>query len=158
MIIEIEKDRLPECLAVLQSSYEASAVAFGMTEENCPYRGRTRLPLAKLEEEYTHGCSMYGFLRKGRLAGFLSLSASGGILCIQDIAVLPSFQNQGIGNALMRFALEKAKTLHCNTVRLGMVDDNARLKAWYERFGFRTVALKEYAAVSYKVGTMELSL
>lgn len=49
--VRIEREQLPDCLAVMAQGYEESAQRFGMTEENCPYRGRTRLPLELLERE-----------------------------------------------------------------------------------------------------------
>ncbi|HBL84383.1 MAG: hypothetical protein A2Y17_04855 [Clostridiales bacterium GWF2_38_85] len=158
MIIDVSKDLLPNCLDVLKSSYEDSAVAFGMTEENCPYRGRTRLPLKELEKERNNGCIMYAYLLNDKMVAFLSLSVRGEVLCINDIAVMPDYQNQGIGNKLLHFSKSKAKELGCQKIRLGMIDDNTKLKAWYESHGFKTIDLKKYDTVFYTVGTMELSL
>ena len=74
MIKPITKSELKECLHVLKESYEAGALRFGQTEENCPYRGRTRLPLSVLEKEFLEGCQMYGYYKNDKQVGFLSLS------------------------------------------------------------------------------------
>ncbi|MGN0478754.1 MAG: GNAT family N-acetyltransferase, partial [Hominenteromicrobium sp.] len=70
----------------------------------------------------------------------------------------PAYQNRGFGSQLLRFALEKAKTLHCGKIALGMVHDNVPLRSWYEKQGFETVSLKKFEKVSYTVGTMEYRL
>lgn len=155
--VRIEREQLPDCLAVMAQGYEESAQRFGMTEENCPYRGRTRLPLEVLEREFETG-QIYGAFAQGRLVGVLSLQRTGDVLMINDLVVLPCWQGQGIGGRLLSFALETAGRLGCRRVRLGMVHDNLRLRRWYEAHGFRTVEVRRFEAVRYGVGRMELAL
>ena len=158
MIKPITKPELSECLYILTTAFEAGAVRFGQTEENCPYRGRTRLPLSVFEKEFLDGFKMYGYLYNDKLIGFLSLSFSDGTMAINDIAILPEHQNSGFGSALMQFAKEEAAKHKCAKIRLGMIDDNTELKNWYEKHGFKTVKLIKYEMVSYMVGKMELVL
>ena len=157
MIRAVKKEELSVCLSVLQESYEASAVYFGMTEENCPYRGRTRLPFSVLEQEF-ESSQMYVYVCDEKIVGFLSLQQEGEILHLNDIALLPGEQGKGFGTKLMEFAHEQAKTAGCMSIRLGMVHDNLRLRNWYESIGFETVKLKKYEKVTYTVGTMEKKL
>ena len=157
MIKPITKSELSECLYVLTMAFEAGAVRFGQTEENCPYRGWTRLPLSVFEKEFLD-FKMYGYLHKDKLVGFLSLSFSNDIMRISDIAVLPKYQNNGFGSALMQFAKEEAVKHECKKIWVGMIDDNTELKNWYLRHGFKTVELIKYETVSYMVGKMELVL
>lgn len=158
MIAAICREQLPACLEILKCGYENTAVTFGMTEENCPYRGRTRLPYQVLAQEYDNGCMMYAYMHNQEIVGFLSLSADGQTLHINDIVIHPRFQNHGFGSALMRFAKEQAKALHCTKIKLGMVHDNLPLRRWYEKAGFVTTKLIKYDKVSYTVGTMEFVL
>lgn len=157
MIRAVKKDELSVCLRVLQESYEASAVNFGMTEENCPYRGRTRLPLSVLEQEL-ESSQMYVYVCEEKIVGFLSLQQEDGVLHLSDIALLPEEQGKGLGTKLMEFVHVQAKDAGCTSIRLGMVHDNLRLRSWYESFGFETVKLKKYDKVTYIVGTMEKKL
>ena len=155
MIEPIKKENLPKCLDILRLGYEKTAIQFGMTEENCPYRGRTRLPYHVLEKEYNDGCLMYGYKRNDELVGFLSLKITQQEMYINDIVITPAYQNGGCGTALMQFAIEQAKEKHCNKIILGMVHDNTVLRRWYEKFGFKTINLKKYEKVAYTVATME---
>ena len=155
MIKPITKSDLSDCLNILKMSYEDGAIRFSQTEENCPYRGRTRLPLSELEREISEGCQMYGYIHNNELVGFLSLIFADDVMGINDIAILPEYQNNGFGNALMRFSKEEAVKRKCKEIRLGMIDDNIQLKKWYEKHGFKTVSLVKYDLVTYNVGKMK---
>ena len=158
MVERIKREQLPACLDILKTSYENTAVTFGMTEENCPYRGRTRLPLQVFEKEFDDGHMMYGYMNGNQLVGFLSMKLNGKELAIQDIAILPRYQSSGFGTELFLFAKEIAKQSNCETISLGMVYDNIPLRKWYQKHGLKTVKLKKFEKVSYTVGIMELKL
>ena len=158
MIELIKREQLPICLDILKNSYENTAVSFGMTEENCPYRGRTRLPLHILEREFDDGYLMYGYMHDNQIAGLLSMQQKEHELCIQDIAILPDYQNNGYGSKLFLFARETAVNLGCERITLGMVYDNIPLRVWYQNRGFRVIKLINYEKVCYTVAIMELSL
>ncbi len=156
MIKRIEKEQLPICLDIMRKGYEDSAVNFGMTEENCPYRGRTRLPLHILEKEFSDGYLMYSYTHENKIIGFLSVQLKEAEMYIQDIVILPDYQDNGYGNELFLFAKEKAKSLNCKKIMLGMVHDNIPLRQWYSKRGFKTVELINFDTVEYTVGIMEL--
>ena len=158
MIVPIKKEHLHKCLEIMKLGYEDIAVKFGMTEDNCPYRGRTRLPYHIIEDEYDSGCFMYGYVYGGELVGFLSILVKDHEMHINDIVILPAYQNNGFGSALMQFAKEEAKLRNCDRIVLGMVHDNIPLRNWYEKIGFSTAKLQKYEEVSYTVATMELLL
>ena len=156
MIELVKREQLSECLEILKLSYENTAVTFGMTEENCPYRGRTRLPLDMFEKEFDDGHVMYGYMCSNQIVGFLSIKVVAEELIVQDIAVLPAYQSKGYGSELLIFAIETARRLNCKTISLGMVHDNVPLKRFYQKHGFKTVRLINFEKVSYAVGIMEL--
>ena len=158
MIRPITRELLFSCLEIMKLGYENTAIKFGMTEENCPYRGRTRLPYHVFEDEYNSGCMMYGYMQNEVIIGFLSLRMEKQIMHVNDIVILPAYQNKGYGSALMQFAIEKAKASNCDRIILGMVYDNIPLRRWYEKIGLTTIKLKKYEKVNYQVATMELLL
>lgn len=158
MIELIKKEQLPICLDILRKSYENTAVTFGMTEENCPYRGRTQLPLHVFEKEFDDGYLMYGYIHENQIIGFLSVQLKELELCIQDLAILPEYQNCGYGSQLFLYAKEIAANSNCKRISLGMVYDNISLRKWYQNRGFNAVNLINFEKVSYTVGIMELNL
>lgn len=158
MIELVRKEQLPICLGILKRGYENIAITFGMTEENCPYRGRTRLPLCVFEKEFDDGYLMYGYIHGNQIIGFLSMQLKENELSIHDIAILPDYQNNGYGSELFLFAKEMAKNSNCPKISLGMVYDNMPLRKWYQNRGFKVVKLINFEKVSYTVAIMELSL
>ena len=55
------------------------------------------------------------------------------------IAILPEFQNQGIGSSLIRTILENGK-LDNKTFKLHVLKANLRAKTLYKKMGFKTTA------------------
>ena len=158
MIEPIRKEQLHTCLNILRLGYEKTAVEFGMTEANCPYRGRTCLPYQVFENEHNSGYLMYGYTCDEKIVGFLSLYREDKVMNVSDIVILPEYQNRGIGSSLMQFAVEKAKELSFNRIAVGMVYDNIPLRICYEKKGFQTVKLINFATVTYTVGNMEMKI
>ena len=58
---------------------------------------------------------------------------------IQRIYAAPEAIGQGVGTALMRACLDRARRQGFETVWLGVWEENARAIAFYERWGFRVV-------------------
>ena len=158
MLKPITESDLSDCLDILKASYEAGAIRFGQTEDNCPHRGRTRLPLSEFRKELLEGHQMYGYYHDDNRVGFLSLSFNDSIVRVCDLAILPEYQKRGFGSELMLFIRDEAKRQNCEKVRLGMIDDNTELKAWYEKHGYKTIKLIKFDTVTYTVGLMELVL
>ncbi len=61
---------------------------------------------------------------------------SNGVGMIPQIAVHPSFQGQGVGNALVQRSFEQYEALGFHTVTLTVTKENRRAFEWYRRLGF----------------------
>lgn len=155
MIKELDQTKLKEGLQVLHMGYEPIAVQFGLTNDNCPYRGRADLPLEVLAEEYSFGTKMYGYYKEDYMTAFLSLNISQDVIKINDIVVLPKFWHNGIGTALLKFAKDMATEQNISNITLGMIDENKVLRKWYEKNGFVNVGYKKYPKAPFIVGYME---
>jgi ribosomal protein S18 acetylase RimI-like enzyme len=74
----------------------------------------------------------------GTPCGFLICSRiSDGAGMIPQIAVHPSWQGMGLGNALMNRSFEKLKAIGLRTVSLTVTQKNQRAFEWYQRLGFK---------------------
>ena len=155
MIKPITRADLPACLTVFHEGYETVAIEFGLTEENCPDRGRASLPFAKLEAMYDAGTLMFGYYVDDMLVGYLGMTSRDDVCGIDDLSVLPEHRHKGYGKTLLDFGKAKAVSLGASKIRLGMIDDNKRLRKWYEENGFVTVAYKQYDGAPFLVGKME---
>jgi RimJ/RimL family protein N-acetyltransferase len=70
--------------------------------------------------------------------------AHGGVL---GMGLLESYRGKGIGAALMRAALARAKEVGLTRVELTVRADNLRAKALYEKVGFMVEGIKRNAAL-----------
>ena len=152
MIREVVKDDLKDCLAVFHRGYETVAVEFGLTEDNCPDRGRASLPFVKLVNEYEQGTMMFCYVLQNEIVGFLGIAHNGEVCNLNDIIVLPEYRGRGIGEELLVFCKKKAAELGAVEICLGMIDDNVRLRKWYEAHGFVTTGYKQYEKAPFLVG------
>ena len=158
MIKRITKEDLIECLNVFHKGYETVAFEFGLTEENCPDRGRASLQIEKLKAEFEKGTLMFGYILDGKMVGYLGMTMFDDVCGLDDIIVLPEYRHHGYGTELIEFCKTKAKELGATKIRLGMIDDNKKLRKWYEDNGFINVGYKQYEGSPYIVGKMECSL
>jgi ribosomal protein S18 acetylase RimI-like enzyme len=156
MIKPIAKDDLINCLKIFHQGYETVAIEFDLTEENCPDRGRASLPYEKLLTEFEDSALMFGYFHNDKLIGFMGMKMCGNGICkLDDIIILPEFRQKGYGKELLIFCKHKAKELGANKISLGMIDDNKRLRKWYEDNGFTNMGYKKYDGAPFTVGYME---
>jgi RimJ/RimL family protein N-acetyltransferase len=87
----------------------------------------------------------------GRVAGWCDIQplpretqAHGGVL---GMGIVASHRGKGIGTALMRAALEAARTAGLTRVELTVREDTLRAKALYEKCRFVTEGVKRKAAL-----------
>jgi ribosomal protein S18 acetylase RimI-like enzyme len=82
--------------------------------------------------------SFLGLDANGMPCGFIICSRTSAFAgMIPQIAILPSHQGRGLGNALMYRALSRLKAMGMRTVSLTVTQRNRRALEWYQRIGFR---------------------
>lgn len=155
MIKEIVNSDLTACLEIFHRGYETVAIQFGLTEENCPDRGRARLPFDKLVADFKAGTLMYGYFIEDEIIGFIGMKFDNDTCKLNDIIILPEYRGKGYGKELLDFCIDKAIDLNVDKVVLGMIDDNLKLKNWYLNNGFINVGFKKFEKAQFTVGYME---
>jgi GNAT superfamily N-acetyltransferase len=75
---------------------------------------------------------------------------------VHRLAVRRAFAGQGISTALLEWAVDHARTLGKRYLRLDCDADRSRLRALYERFGFRLHSYRQVG--SYYVSRYELQI
>ena len=159
MIKAITKNDLHECLNIIHKGFETVADEFGLTEENCPDRGGASLPYEKLMKEFESGVLMFAYYSNDMPVGFLAMKMLDDGACgINNIVVLPEYRHNGYGVELLEYCKQKAKELGSHKVRFGMIDDNKRLRKWYEDNGFVNIGYRNYDSAPFTVGKMECVL
>ncbi|MEG0309123.1 MAG: GNAT family N-acetyltransferase [Clostridium sp.] len=155
MIKQIIKSDLESCLEIFHRGYETVAIEFGLTEENCPDRGRANLPFGKLVAEFEDSTLMYGYFLEDKIVGFIGIKFNEGTCKLNDIIVLPEYREKGYGKELLNFCIRKAIELGTDKIILGMIDDNEKLKNWYLKNDFINIGVKKFKKAPFTVGYME---
>jgi GNAT superfamily N-acetyltransferase len=75
---------------------------------------------------------------------------------VHRLAVRRAFAGQGVSVALLEWTVDRARTLGKRYLRLDCDADRPRLRALYERFGFRLHSYRQVG--SYYVARYELQI
>ena len=122
--------------ALIRQAFSEVADRLGFTRENSPnfsayIEDETLLRTLKRPETTCMG------IREGeKLVGFVAVAPYSGDYEIARLAVAPNCRHKGYGRALMDAACEVARGMGLDVIYLGMVNENAVLKHWYEAQGF----------------------
>ena len=75
----------------------------------------------------------------GQLIGYCGVMVVGETADIQTIGVLPEYEGQGIGTAMLTSMLDEARRRGAVETLLEVREDNPRARRLYERFGFERI-------------------
>ena len=80
------------------------------------------------------------------------------VAAVNQFAVLPAFQNRGLGKKLMAFAEGRARTAHAAELALDTSEGALDLIGWYEEQGYRLVGHTTWAGKTYRSVVLSKSL
>lgn len=159
MIVKVKsKEQLAACLDIIHNSFITVANDFNLTKDNCPSH-TAFMPLEKLNEQYADGRAMFFYEKDSEKVGYFSLKKCGDNAELDNLAVLPSHRHLGIGREMIEFAKEYARDhLHADKLTIGIIEENAVLRKWYENLGFVHTGTKKFKHLPFTVGFMEFKL
>ena len=160
MIRTMKKEEIPECVNVIRAAFATVAEEFGFTRENAPrftaFATSDERLRWHLEQEHR---PMYVYLVDGRIAGYYSLAMlKDGNIELNNLAVLPEYRHRGIGGELLRHAFLEAEKRGCPVMKIGIVEENRRLRQWYEDWGFVHTGTEKYDFFPFTCGYLEKRL
>lgn len=134
IIRKIKENEIEKCVAVIKQSFSTVASEFNITCEKAPKYVAFSTTVQKLAEQFNSGKPMFAAFENGVMAGYFSLDVYDDICEINNLCVLPEFRYRKTGESLMNFALKEAKNAGASKVKISIVDENKRLRSWYEAF------------------------
>ena len=160
MIKSVTPDQLPECVKVIRTSFLTVAEELGITEENAPAYVAFATDEQRLNYHYhTEKRPIYAYFEGDRIVGYYSLlMGEDGICELNNLCTLPEYRHRGIGEELLRHAFSAAAELGCGLMRIGIVEENRVLRAWYEAHGFVHLGTRKYDHFPFTCGYMERAL
>ncbi len=140
---------------VIRNSFATVAREFQLNEANCP-TNPAFITIERLRDLKDKGVRLFGLYRANLLAGFVAIEKAGeSLFYMEKLAVLPDFRHRGFGKQLMDFVFEYVTADKGKKVSIGIVNENTRLKNWYQEYGFVETGIKKYEHLPFTVCFME---
>lgn len=150
---------IPACTAVIRAAFGTVADEFGFTAENAPRFTAFAVSDDRLAWQMRKGRPMFVWEEDGAIIGYYSLERrENSIVELNNLAVLPECRHRGIGAALLAHAFAEAKAHGCTNMHIGIVEENIRLRRWYEAHGFLHTGTRKFAFFPFTCGYMERKL
>lgn len=160
MIRKVRHEDIPKCVEVIKKSFQTVADEFGLTEENAP---RFTAFATTEERLFWHFDGekrpMYVYCDNEMICGYYSLFIQSDGECeLNNLAVLPEYRHKGIGKRLFDHAVKTAKEIGCNTLNIGIVEENTVLRKWYEKNGAIHTGTQKFDFFPFTCGYMKKSI
>lgn len=159
-IREMNMDEISECVNVIRVAFKTVADELGFTEENAPRFTAFATDENRLGYQFcVEKKPMIVYLHQGSIVGYYSLALlENRNVELNNLSVLPEFRHLGIGEKLVKDAFEKAKALGKEKMEIGIVEENVKLRNWYEKLGFIHTGTKKFDFFPFTCGYMEKNL
>jgi len=160
MIKAIMPENIPECVDVIKASFLTVADRFGFTKENAPRFTAFAIDEQQMEHQYREEKrAMFAYFDNDSIVGYYSLTpVRDGICELSNLCTLPEHRHCGIGGQLLEHAFAAASEAGCTLLRIGIVEENSVLRAWYEAHGFVHLGTKKFEYFPFTCGFMERPL
>lgn len=160
MIKQITKENIPECAKVVRESFLTVAEEFGFTPENAPRFTAFAVTEDRLQWQLeSEHRPMSAYFEDGKIIGYYSLSLMENCVCeLNNLCTLPAYRHNKIGEKLLLNSFEQAKKLGCTKMRLSIVEENRRMRKWYENHGFIHTGTEKLDFFPFTCGYMEIDL
>lgn len=157
-IRKIRLEEIDSCAKVIRQSFLTVAEEFGLTIENCPTNGAF-IKKERLLSDFNAGINMYGLYLDEDLIGFMELwQKEEGAFELGKLSVLPRHRHKGGGAMLIDFAQKEVSETGGNKIKVGIIENNLRLKKWYLKNGFIHTGTFKFPHLPFTSGFMELQL
>ena len=149
----VVEEELTGCVALLREAFGTVAQEFGLTRLNAPTNAAFTT-IDNLRKHLQNGMTLYGMSVDSRLVGCVAIKKSKGdglVFCIERLAVAPEQRHRGYGDKLLSFAMARIQDGGGATASIGLMDNNALLKKWYQSKGFVQHDCRRVGSLPFKV-------
>ena len=79
-----------------------------------------------------------------------------GIAYLNRLSVLPEYRHNGVGEELVRYVFNYAKSKNIQRVSIGIIAEHIKLKNWYLKLGFVEGEMKTFPHLPFDVQYMNI--
>ena len=72
--------------------------------------------------------------------------------------MLEEYRHKKIGEKLLEHAIATARRMGCSQMNIGIVEENVRLRKWYETYGAEHIGTEKYDFFPFTCGYMKKML
>lgn len=160
MIQKISKSEIPDCVDIICKSFMTVADEFGFTIENAPrftaFATTKERLLYHLEQEHR---SMFAYYEDEKIVGYYSLLKQNEKECeLNNLCVLEEYRHKKIGELLLEHAFSEGRKMGCSRMNIGIVEENVKLRKWYEAHGAEHIGTEKYDFFPFTCGYMKKRL
>lgn len=160
MICKMKRNEIPVCVEVICRSFMTVADEFRFTIENAPrftaFATTEERLVYQLEQEPR---LMFAYYSDGRMVGYYSLLKQNEKECeLNNLCVLEEYRHKKIGEQLLEHAFKEARKMGCSQMNIGIVEENVKLRKWYETHGAEHIGTEKYDFFPFTCGYMRKML
>lgn len=150
-------------IAVAEILRKANATVtreLGLTRENSP-TNPAFITDSMLKDQMNDERVFYGLFEEEFLRGVVALERSKDkeeVFFIERLAVVPEYRHKGYGKKLMEHCFNQATGAGAKYVSVAIINENGRLKEWYECMGFKETGRKKFSHLVFTVCFLQKEL
>lgn len=157
-IRKMANEELSQCVDVIRKSYETEAVAFGITEMNCPQHAAF-ITLDRLQMSAEWGYVFYGAFEDDELiACFAIENKDDSVYELHLFSVLPDKRYGGVGAKSLEFAKNEVFSMGGTVLNAGAIHQSVSVRNWYEKNGFKQKEIHRAAYLPFALGIMSCNV
>lgn len=148
------RDEIPRCVKVIRRGFVTVAQEFGFTKEASPKFTGFSINAERLYYQFDiEKRPMLVYKLDGKIVGYYSQSLpKDGRVELCNLAVLPEVRHHGIGKMFVEHCRKTAKANGCDSIFVSIVEENRRLKKWYQSLGFVQLEVKKLDGFEFNCG------
>jgi GNAT superfamily N-acetyltransferase len=157
MIRKVNREDIPECVKIIKNSFMTVAEEFAFTAENAPFFTAFATTEEKLYWQMDNEKRlMFLYEEEGIPCGYYALLIQDDGECeLNNLSVLPEYRHKGIGKKLLEHAYQTAAEEGIKIINIGIVEENQRLRRWYEDSGAVHVGTKKFDFFPFTCGYLK---
>ncbi len=150
-IIVAQTSDIRSIAEIISESNKSVAQQFGINAQNNP-KHPSFYTCEWVESDFERGEKYFVYQLKGVAVGCVAFEhPRPSTAYLNRLSVLPDYQRNGIGAALVKHVLQYSQRKQVERVSIGIISDHEILKQWYLRLGFVEVSTKRFEHLPFDV-------
>lgn len=156
----MKEAEIPICVDLIRRSFQTVADEFGFTVENAPRFTAFATTMERLTWQYEQKRPMFVYeSEEGKIVGYYSLHLQENGECeLNNLCVDSEYRHRKIGEKLFEHAVDVAQKKGCTVMNIGIVEENQKLRKWYEMLGAEHVGTKKFDFFPFTCGYLKKNI